>query len=101
MPLRDHPAALGLAEVMNFPGVFAGDPALLAKLVPSPDGHIDGHAPLLRGMPLNGYLAAGIRTDHECTLLDEAREKLAKGMFVLIREGSITKNVSPGRCSPT
>ena len=60
----------------------------------SPSGHVDGHAPLLRGLPLNGYLAAGIRTDHECTLLEEAREKLAKGMIVLMREGSIAKNVT-------
>jgi adenine deaminase len=93
LPLRIHPAALGLAEVMNFPGVLAKDPGLLAKLAAFAGGHVDGHAPLLRGLPLNGYLAAGIRTDHECTELDEAREKLAKGMFVLMREGSIAKNV--------
>ena len=94
LPLRAHPAALGLAEVMNFPGVLAKDAGLLAKLDAFADGHIDGHAPLLRGLPLNGYLAAGIRTDHECTLLEEAREKLAKGMIVLMREGSIAKNVT-------
>ena len=93
LPLRAHPAALGLAEVMNFPGVLAKDPGLLAKLAAFAGAHIDGHAPLLRGLPLNGYLAAGIRTDHECTLLEEAREKLAKGMVVLMREGSIAKNV--------
>lgn len=94
LPLLTDPAALGLAEVMNFPGVLARDPGLLAKLVAFTGRHIDGHAPLLRGMPLNGYLAAGIRTDHECTQLEEAREKLAKGMFVLMREGSIAKNVA-------
>ena len=94
LPLRAHPAVLGLAEVMNFPGVLAKDPGLLAKLAAFAGGHIDGHAPLLRGLPLNGYLAAGIRTDHECTQLDEAREKLAKGMFILMREGSIAKNVA-------
>ena len=94
LPLRTHPAALGLAEVMNFPGVLAKDAGLLAKLDAFADGHVDGHAPLLRGMPLNAYLAAGIRTDHECTLLEEAREKLAKGMIVLMREGSIAKNVT-------
>jgi adenine deaminase len=94
LPLRGHPAALGLAEVMNFPGVLAKDPDLLAKLAAFANGHIDGHAPLLRGLPLNGYLAAGIRTDHECTQLEEAREKLAKGMFILMREGSIAKNVT-------
>ena len=94
LPLRAHPAALGLAEVMNFPGVLAKDPGLLAKLAAFSGAHIDGHAPLLRGLPLNGYLAAGIRTDHECTQVEEAREKLAKGMFVLMREGSIAKNVA-------
>ena len=78
LPLRAHPAALGLAEVMNFPGVLARDPGLLAKLAAFAGSHVDGHAPLLRGMPLNGYLAAGIRTDHECTQLDEAREKLPR-----------------------
>ncbi|MEK0083220.1 adenine deaminase [Benzoatithermus flavus] len=94
LPLRAHPAALGLAEVMNFPGVLAKDAGLLAKLSAFADGHIDGHAPLLRGRPLNGYLAAGIRTDHECTTLEEAAEKLKKGMIVLMREGSIAKNVT-------
>ncbi len=92
LPLLADPAALGLAEVMNFPGVLARDPGLLAKLVAFAGRH-DGHAPLLRGLPL-GYLAAGIRTDHECTQLEEAREKLAKGMFILMREGSIAKNVA-------
>lgn len=93
LPLRGHPAALGLAEVMNFPGVLAKDEGLLAKLAAFAGGHIDGHAPLLGGRPLNAYLAAGIRTDHECTTLEEAAEKLRKGMFVLMREGSIAKNV--------
>jgi adenine deaminase len=94
LPLRAHPAALGLAEVMNFPGVLAKDPGLLNKLVAFAGSHVDGHAPLLHGLQLNGYLAAGIRTDHECTSLDEAREKLAKGTFILMREGSIAKNVA-------
>lgn len=93
VPLLGHPAALGLAEVMNFPGVLARDPALLAKLAGFAGRHVDGHAPLLSGLPLNAYLAAGIRTDHECTGLGEAREKLRKGMAVLLREGSIAKNV--------
>jgi adenine deaminase len=94
LPLLAHPAALGLAEVMNFPGVLAKDPGLLAKLEAFAGGPIDGHAPLLRGLALNGYLAAGIRTDHECTQLEEAAEKLEKGMIVLMREGSIAKNVT-------
>ena len=84
---------------MNFPGVLANDPALLAKLRRSPTGISMVTRPLLRGPALNGYLAAGIRTDHECTELDEAREKLAKGMVVLMREGSIAKNVATlARC---
>ncbi len=62
LPFADHPKVIGLAEMMNFPGVLAADPAVLAKLAAFQGRHIDGHAPLLRGMGLNGYLAAGIRT---------------------------------------
>ena len=91
--LRGHPKVIGLAEFMNFPGVVACDPGALEKLVAFQDGHIDGHAPLLSGRDLNGYLAARIRTDHEATSAAEAREKLAKGMTVLIREGSVSKDM--------
>jgi adenine deaminase len=91
--LRDHPKALGLAEFMNFPGVLNSEPQVLDKLVAFQDWHIDGHAPLVRGYDLNGYLAAGIRTDHETTIADDGREKLKKGMQVLIREGSVTKDL--------
>ncbi|WDR05044.1 adenine deaminase [Devosia rhodophyticola] len=93
-PFRSHPKVIGLAEMMNFPGVLNADPGILAKLLAFQDGHIDGHAPLLRGLPLNGYLAAGIRTDHEATTAAEAREKLAKGMAILIREGSVSKDLT-------
>jgi len=93
LPFRDHPKVVGLAEMMNFPGVLNADPGILAKLAAFQDGHIDGHAPLLRGTELNGYLAAGIRTDHEATSAAEAREKLAKGMAILIREGSVSKDL--------
>lgn len=93
LPLKIHPKVIGLAEFMNFPGVLAGDPAVLAKLAAFQDGHIDGHAPLLRGKALNGYLAANIRTDHETTTAAEALEKLAKGMTVLVREGSVSKDL--------
>lgn len=92
-PLRAHPKALGLAEVMNYPGVLNLDPGIIAKLEAFQGGPIDGHAPLLGGLPLNGYLAAGIRTDHEATSAAEAREKLAKGMAILIREGSVSKDL--------
>lgn len=93
VPLRTHPKVIGLAEFMNFPGVLAKEPAVLDKLAAFSDGHIDGHAPLLSGRDLNGYLAARIRTDHEATGLAESREKLAKGMTVLIREGSVCKDL--------
>ncbi len=92
-PFMDHPKVIGLAEFMNFPGVLHRDPGCLAKLAAFSERHIDGHAPLVRGMDLNGYLAAGIRTDHETTTLEEAREKLAKGMAILIREGSVSKDL--------
>lgn len=94
LPFRDHPKVIGLAEMMNFPGVLNNDPGILAKLLAFQDGHMDGHAPLLRGMDLNGYLATGIRTDHESTTASEAREKLGKGMAVLIREGSVSKDLN-------
>jgi adenine deaminase len=93
LALADHPAVLGLAEGMNFLGVLAGDPGLLAKLASFADRPIDGHAPLLSGMALDASLAAGIRTDHECTTLAEGREKLRQGMAILLREGSVAKNV--------
>jgi len=93
LPLARHPKALGLAEFMNFPGVLAGDPACLAKLAAFQGRPIDGHAPLLGGLDLNGYLSAGVRTDHEATSAPEALEKLAKGMQILVREGSVSKDL--------
>lgn len=92
-PFMNHPKVIGLAEFMNFPGVLHLDPGALEKLALFEGRHIDGHAPLLRGLPLNGYLAAGIRTDHETTTEKEAREKLSKGMHILIREGSVSKDL--------
>lgn len=93
LTFRAHSKVIGLAEMMNFPGVLTNDPGIMAKLAAFQDGHIDGHAPLLLGQDLNGYLAAGIRTDHEATSAAEAREKLAKGMAILIREGSVSKDL--------
>ncbi|MDR6757664.1 adenine deaminase [Mycoplana sp. BE70] len=93
LPFRDHPKVIGLAEFMNFPGVIHKDPVCMAKLEAFQGGHIDGHAPLLSGRDLNGYLATGIRTDHECTSADEALEKIRKGMHILIREGSVSKDL--------
>lgn len=92
-PYMDHPKVLGLAEFMNFPGVLHHDPECLDKLSLFEGRHIDGHAPLLRGLELNGYLSAGIRTDHETTTADEALEKLRKGMHILVREGSVSKDL--------
>ncbi len=94
LPLAGHPKVIGLAEFMNFPGVLAKDPACMAKLEAFQGRHIDGHAPLLRGYDLNGYLAAEIRTDHETTTPEEALEKLSKGMHVLVREGSVSKDLA-------
>ncbi|RBP11921.1 adenine deaminase [Roseiarcus fermentans] len=91
--LADHPKVIGLAEFMNYQGVLAADPECLAKLAAFQTRHIDGHSPLLGGLALNGYLSAGVRTDHEVTNLPEAYEKLSKGMAVLIREGSICKDL--------
>jgi adenine deaminase len=91
--LRDHPSVIGLAEFMNFPGVIHRDPGCMAKLHAFAGGHIDGHAPLLSGRDLNAYCAAGIRTEHEATTAEEAREKLQKGLRVLIREGSVSKDM--------
>jgi adenine deaminase len=91
--LMDHPSGLGLAEVMNYPGVIHRDEGLMAKLRLFEEDHIDGHCPLLSGHDLNAYAAAGIRTEHEATSAEEAREKLHKGMRVLIREGSVSKDL--------
>ncbi|WP_099827029.1 adenine deaminase [Oceaniglobus indicus] len=92
--LRDHPAVLGLAEFMNYPGVVHRDPACMEKLQAFRGGHIDGHAPMLSGRDLNAYVAAGIRTEHEATTAEEALEKLRKGMRILIREGSVSKDLA-------
>jgi len=93
-PYRGHPRILGLAEMMNFPGLVAGDPGLLAKLALFPRGPVDGHAPLLSGQALNAYRLAGIGSDHECTRLAEASEKLDLGFYLMLREGSLAKNLN-------
>ena len=93
LPYADHPKVVGLAELMNFPGVLTKDDGILAKLEAFGTGHVDGHAPLLRGTELDAYLASGVRTDHECTSADEALEKLGKGARVFIREGSVSKDL--------
>lgn len=92
-PFRDHPRILGLAEMMNFPGLLFCDPEILKKIEVFGNKVKDGHAPGLTGKDLCGYVAAGIGSDHECTTLEEAREKLQKGMRIMIREGSAAKNL--------
>ncbi len=91
--LRDHMAVLGLAEVMNFPGVVFGDEGVLAKIRAFEGRVIDGHCPGLTGKQLNAYVAAGITSDHECTSLSEAQEKLRLGMTIYIREATNAHNL--------
>jgi adenine deaminase len=92
-PLLDHPRVLGLAEMMNFPGVIYGVPEVLDKIRAFAGYPLDGHAPGLSGQDLQAYVAAGITSDHECTTLEEAREKLRLGMYVMIREGTTARNL--------
>jgi adenine deaminase len=84
---------LGLAEMMNFPGVISGSEAELEKLALPGATHVDGHAPSVLGKALNAYAAAGIRSDHEVSTLEEGRERLRAGMWVLIREASGARNL--------
>jgi len=84
----------GVAELMNFPGVFLGAKSELAKIDAGKGKCIDGHAPGLRGKNLNAYVLAGVRSDHESTELDEAKEKLRLGMHILLREGSTERNLA-------
>jgi adenine deaminase len=88
-----HPKIIGLGEMMNFPGVISGDDEVLKKISASKGKVIDGHAPGLGGKELNAYLSAGILSDHESTTLEEGREKLRRGMYLMIREGSSEKNL--------
>ncbi len=92
--LLPHPRIIGLAEMMNFPGVIHAVPEVLDKVLLFQDRIRDGHAPQLSGLGLNAYLTAGISSDHECTALDEAREKLDKGMVIMLREGSQSKDLA-------
>jgi adenine deaminase len=84
---------IGLAEMMNFPGVIAGAESELAKLAVAGDHHVDGHAPGVLGRDLQAYAAAGIRSDHEAYTAEEGRERLRAGMWLLIREASAARNL--------
>jgi len=90
--LRRH-RTIGVAEMMNFPGVIAGAESELAKLQTRLTDHVDGHAPGVRGPRLNAYLAAGIRSDHESTTFEEALEKRRLGMWVMLREATGARNL--------
>lgn len=91
----DHPRVLGLAEMMNYPGIIHGDRSTIEKIVVSQAHHkkIDGHAPGLSGKALNAYMSAGIYSDHECDTFENALEKLRIGQFIMIREGTAAQNL--------
>ena len=93
IPLLKEPWAIGLAEMMNFPGVIQRDPEVIKKIEMAKGKRIDGHSPSLSGKGLYAYLSAGIRSDHECTTLKEAKEKLKNGMWIMIREGTTARNL--------
>ncbi len=93
--LLGRPGVIGVAEMMNYPGVIAGEPGELAKLSTGLTDHIDGHAPGVGGAALNAYVAAGIRSDHESTTASEALEKRRLGLWVMLREASIARNLGP------
>jgi adenine deaminase len=88
-----HPAVVGLGEMMNFPGVLAGDPDIRRKLDAAAGRRKDGHAPGLRGRALDAYALSGMTSDHESTALDEGRDKLQRGLMLMIREGSTEHNL--------
>jgi adenine deaminase len=94
LPFIDHPQVLGLAEMMNYPGVINTDPEVMAKLTMGARKRLDGHAPGLSGIALCAYAASGIASDHECTTIAEAREKLRVGLYIMLREGTAAKNLS-------
>jgi len=91
--LFKKPWAIGLAEMMNFPGVIFRNSEVLKKIEMAGGKRMDGHAPMLSGKGLYAYLTAGIRSDHECTTLKEAKEKLKNGMWIMIREGTTARNL--------
>ena len=90
--IEEH-GALGVAEVMNFPGVIAGDPEMLARIAAAGHRRVDGHSPGVMGRALDAYVAAGVESDHECTRPEEMRERRRRGMWVFIRQGSASKNL--------
>lgn len=91
--MRDKAGILGLGEVMNYPGVLAGEKDIHDKIAAMKGLIIDGHAPGLRGNDINAYITAGVMSDHECSSVEEMLERIKRGMYVHLREGSVTRNV--------
>jgi adenine deaminase len=92
-PLYEHSRVLGLGEMMDYPGVVNADEAIMEKIEGAANRVIDGHGPNLKGHELNAYVAAGIRTEHECSTTEEMVDRLRLGMYILIREGSAAMNL--------
>lgn len=94
-PLYEYPRVLGLAEMMNYPGVIAGDGEVMKKIDDALKlgRPIDGHAPLLGGRELDKYISAGIKSDHECSEFEEAKERIQKGQWIMIRQGTSARNL--------
>ena len=95
LPLLDEKQVLGLAEMMNMPGILQGDEQLLAKIVATQKHGlvVDGHAPRLNGRDLCAYVISGVMSDHECSTFEEARQRIRQGMWLMIREGSAARNL--------
>ncbi|MGB3368619.1 MAG: adenine deaminase [Acidaminobacteraceae bacterium] len=93
--LIDHPRVLGLGELMDFPGVVSADPQIVDKIVLAKENNkiIDGHGPIIEGNDLNAYVAAGVKTEHECETVQEMINRLRLGMYIQIREGSAARNL--------
>ena len=96
LPFYEQSRVLGLAEVMNYRAVLESEPAMIEKIFDAQQNHrlIDGHAAGLNGKAIDVYMSAGIRTDHECTTMEEAKERLQKGMYLMIREGTVAKDLN-------
>jgi len=90
-PFLEMDGVIGMGEMMNVPGVLGGDPEVARKCALS--AIVDGHAPLLSGHPLDAYILAGVQSDHECTTAEEVRERLSRGMYLYLREGSTEQNL--------
>ena len=95
LPLYEHPRVLGLGEMMNYPGVLMKDPDVMQKISDAKEKGkiVNGHAPLLSGKTLDQYIGAGIFDDHECSSAEEGKERIRKGQFVMIREGTAARNL--------